>query len=281
MRASFVGSEEHKELFCRLFVDTHLPFEVANLKWPELEPAALARLKGLPIWTEAVNTELETGLKVKALGDAEPDLVLAEAIKLNGYEEQRHFELLLALTKNYGIPITRRPDPAPVRDPLWAFTGVGFAECFDSFFAFGIFHVAERSGFFPKSLIDLFEPVMQEEARHILFFVNWAAYRKQKAPAYLRPAHTFENGLAASLQVVNRLKMAVAAGDEDGVDENFMMNTHAAFGNISAREFVHICLSESERRMSRYDTRLLRPRIAPTAARLILRFLKDEKKAVS
>lgn len=279
MADAFIGSEEHKELFCRLFMETHLPFKVSEIQWPKLDDAALGRLKGLPIWTEAVNTELETGMKVRSLGEAEPDPVLAEAIKLNGYEEQRHFELLLDLTKNYGIPIVRRPDPAPVKNPLWAFTGVGFAECFDSFFAFGIFHVAERSGFFPRSLIDLFEPVMQEEARHILFFVNWAAYRKMRAPAMLRPAHTFENGLAASLQVVNRLKMAVAAGDEDGVDENFMMNTHAAFGNISAREFVQICLSESERRMSRYDARLLRPRIAPTAARLILRFLKEEKAA--
>jgi hypothetical protein len=279
MSDPFIGSEEHKELFCRLFLDTHLPFKVAETRWPELDAAALARLKGLPIWTEAVNTERETGLKVKALGEAEQDPLLAEAIKLNGYEEERHFELLLALTKNYGIKIERRPDPAPVKNPLWAFTGVGFAECFDSFFAFGIFSVAERSGFFPRSLIDLFEPVMQEEARHILFFVNWAAYRKMKAPALLRPAHTFENGLAASLQVVNRLKMAVAAGDEDGVDENFMMNTHAAFGNITAREFVETCLSESERRMSRYDARLLRPRLAPTAARLILPLLKKQTAA--
>lgn len=279
MADPFIGSDEHKNLFCRLFMETHIPFKVSDVKWPELDPEALARLKGLPIWTEAVNTELETGMKVRALGEAEPDPVLAEAIKLNGYEEKRHFELLLALTKAYGIKIERRPDPDPVKDPLWAFTGVGFAECFDSFFAFGIFHFAERSGFFPKSLVDLFEPVMQEEARHILFFVNWAAYRKMRTPPLFRPAQTFQNGMAASLQVVNRLKMAVAAGDEDGVDENFMMNTHAAFGNISAREFVSACLSESERRMSRYDARLLRPRLAPTAARLILRFLKDEKAA--
>lgn len=279
MADRFIGSAEHKQLFCRLFLDTHLPFKVAELAWPELDAAALARLKGLPIWTEAVNTELETGLKVKSLGEAEPDPLLAAAIKLNGYEEQRHFELLVALTKNYGIPVERRPDPAPVRNPLWAFTGVGFAECFDSFFAFGLFHFAERSGFFPKSLVDLFEPVMQEEARHILFFVNWAAYRKMRTPAWLRPAHTFENGLAAALQGLNRLKMAVSIGGSDGVDENFMMNAHESFGDISPREFVATCLSESERRMSRYDARLLRPRLAPNAARLVLRFLKEEKAA--
>lgn len=277
MADRFIGSEEHKRLFCKLFLDTHIPFKVSELKWPELDEAALARLKGLPIWTEAVNTELETGLKVRALGEVEKDPLLAEAIKLNGYEEQRHFELLLALTQNYGIKIHRRPDPAPPKNPLWAFTGVGFAECFDSFFAFGVYHFAERSGFFPKPLIDLFEPVMQEEARHILFFVNWAAYRKMRTPAWLRPAQTFENGLAASMQVVGRLRMAVAAGGSEEVDDNFMMNARETFGEVSPREFVSACLSESERRMYRYDARLLRPRIAPNAARLVLRFLKEEK----
>lgn len=279
MRSLEFGSPEHKALFCEDFIKSHVPFKPEDVKWPELDAVALARLKALPVWTEAVNTEYETGLKVKAFGAAEQDPLMAKAIALNGYEEERHFRMLELMTQHYGIPTTRRDEPT-LPEPQWGFLGVGYAECFDSFFAFGIFEMARRSGFFPKALIDLFDPIMQEEARHILFFANWADYRKQKTPLWARPAHTFNNGLAASLQVVGRLKLAFAAGggeDGDGVDDNFMMDAKAAFGEVSARSFIELCLAENERRLAPYDPRLSRPRLAPSAARLILRLLPADK----
>ncbi|MBI3076600.1 MAG: hypothetical protein HYY85_06385 [Deltaproteobacteria bacterium] len=39
-----IGSAAHRDLFCRTFIDTHLPYDPAALPWPELDPAALARL---------------------------------------------------------------------------------------------------------------------------------------------------------------------------------------------------------------------------------------------
>lgn len=272
------GSAEHKALFCEDFLKSHDPFKPEQIQWPALDATALERLKAMPVWTEAVNTEYETSLKVKAFGAAEKDSLMSSAISLNGYEEERHFRILEQMTAHYGIPVTRRAEPK-LPDPLWGFLGVGYAECFDSFFAFGLFALAKRSGFFPSALTDLFDPILQEEARHILFFVNWAEYRQQRTPLWARPAHTFNNGLAASMQVVNRIKLAFAAGGgEEGIDDNFMMDAKAAFGEVSARSFIELCLAENERRLAPYDTRLVRPRLAPSAARLILRLLPADRR---
>ncbi len=44
------GSEAHKELFCRQFIETHEVFDPETLPWPALDQAALARLRGVPFW---------------------------------------------------------------------------------------------------------------------------------------------------------------------------------------------------------------------------------------
>src|SRR5215510_927343 len=85
-----IGSERHKELLCREFIDTHVPYEVAALRWPVLDEASLARLCALPFWQEAVSTESATAAKVQAQARLESDPLMHEAVALQGYEEERH-----------------------------------------------------------------------------------------------------------------------------------------------------------------------------------------------
>ena len=63
----------------------------------------------------------------------------------------------------------------------------GYGECIDSFFAFGMVALARDTEFLPHALLDVLEPIVQEEVRHILFLVNWVAYKRQQQPALLRP----------------------------------------------------------------------------------------------
>lgn len=266
----FIGSSEHKELLCRFFADTFLPYEPAKLEWPELDEAARRRLAELPIWEEAVKTEAETALAVETMGRAEKDPLMAHAISLQGREEARHAELLKLLTRRYGIPV---PDftPKPPKDPHFAFMRIGYGECFDSFFAFGLFALARDSGFFPAGLVKLFEPIMQEEARHIIFHVNWVAFNQVQLRYAQRPQYIFKRGLAIWLQVASRLRTALRIkGRHDNEQDNFAMKAHASFGDITPRRFLELCLTENEKRLKPYDARLLRPALAPGIARAML-----------
>lgn len=281
-----LGSEEHKRVLCRTFIDTHDPFEPSEIRWPDLDPESLQRLKAMPIWNEATRTEAATAVKVQSLGDTEKDPLLAEAIRLQGYEEGRHAEVLQLLTRHYGIPVAPFPPPEVPKDPTLAFLRTGYGECLDSFFAFGLFRLGERAELFPRALIDIFETIMQEEARHILFIVNWAAYLRARRPLALRPAFDLWRGWNIAAQAFDRLKgaLAMTGGDgkkdadgRDGSQDGFTLKSHNIFGDFSLRAFLETCLAENDRRLAPYDPRLLRPMLVPSVVKTVVKVLPRKK----
>ena len=275
-----IGTEAHKKLLCQTFIETHRPFRPEDIRWPELDAEGTARLKALPIWNEAVKTESETALKVQTLGKVEPDPVLAEAIALQGYEEGRHAAVLRLLTQHYGIPVADFGQAQPPSDPVWTFMRTGYGECIDSFFAFGLFAIGRGSGIFPAALIDIFEPIMQEEARHILFLVNWAAYLRARTPLARRPLYDLRRAWKIGEELVGHALHAVQMSRGGGeTEEGFTMTSHAEFGDFSARSFLELCLSENDRRLSFYDSRLIRPRLVPAAVRFALKVMPRARSA--
>ena len=269
-----IGSEEHKRLFCRMLLDTFDPYKPAVIDWPKLAPDALARLTGLPFWDMAMATEEKAGQRMEALAAISDDPLIREAIALNAFEERRHKDVLGHMVRFYGIALQPVPQP-PAIDPLWGFLRTGYGECFDSFFAFGLFELAKRSGFFPIELVETFEPVIQEEARHNLFFVNWVAYMRARRGPVAGLAFSARCLAALAVQAWDRLK---AARGIDG--DNFTATGSEAMGlDLSPRSFLALCTAENDRRLSGYDLRLLRPRLMPNFARLAMRFLKDKKKS--
>ena len=68
-------------------------------------------------------------------------------------------------------------DPMPA-DIETAFKDFGFGECMDSFLGFGVFKIAREAGFLPEEMFAIFDTLMYEETRHIVFFVNWMAWRQ-------------------------------------------------------------------------------------------------------
>src|SRR5262249_52854768 len=138
-------------------------------------------------WDIAVQTEGKASRRALSYAETISNPLLRAALRLNAFEEARHKRLLNNMISVYGIKVTDEPPYPEPGDPEWAFMVTGFSECIDSFFAFGLFEASRRSGFFPAALADVFERVMQEECRHILFFVNWVAWHGRTLAWWRRP----------------------------------------------------------------------------------------------
>ncbi len=268
-----LGSDAHKTLFCRTLLDTFDPYKPAVIDWPELDAEPRDRLVSLPIWDIAVQTEGRARLNVASYAAVTSDPLLRKAIELNAFEEGRHKHVLSNLVAAYGIALAPEPEYTVQGDPEWAFMVTGYSECIDSFFAFGLFESAKRSGFFPEALVDTFEPVIQEEARHILFFVNWAAWHRRNMPFWRRPF--FELKVLAVWVFLIWERIGIARDMGGGVqDNNFTVTGAQSIGSdINVAELMDICLAENKRRMSFYDRRLLRPILVPTLTALARRFM--------
>jgi hypothetical protein len=265
-----LGSEAHKQAFCRMLLDTHDPYKPAVIDWPKLDPEAFARLTGLPIWNIAVQVEGRAARAVQSYADQIRDPLLREAVVMDGMEEARHKEVLSKMVGFYGIKLDPEPAyPAP-RDPEWAWLCTGYSECIDSFFAFGLFEFARRSGFFPAELIETFEPVIQEECRHILFFVNWLAWHRRQ----LNPVARAWFNLRCFLVYLTRIKGRIDTAKQVDGNKNFTATaSKTVANNLKIGDLMRVCLVENDRRMSRYDQRLIRPRFVPILVKIALKFI--------
>ena len=269
-----LGSRAHLYAFCRMLLDTHNHYHPAVMDWPKLDGQARDRLVSLPIWDIAVQTEGRARLNVASYAAGIADPLLKEAVALNAFEEGRHKHVLANLVQAYGIALAPEPEYVTPRDPEWAFMVTGFSECIDSFFAFGLFDVAKRSGFFPEALVETFEPVIQEEARHILFFANWVAWHRRNMALWRRPF--FELKVLRVWLFLIRERIGIARDVSNGVqDNNFTVTGANQLGaDIDAAELMSVCLAENDRRMARYDPRLKRPSTVPALVRFALRFMR-------
>ena len=270
-----LGGEAHKRLFCAALLTTHDPYKPAVIDWPKLDEATRGKIVSLPIWDIAVQTEGKAGLNVASYAAVVDDPVLKAAVEMDAFEEKRHKTVLANMVEAYGIALDPEPEYRLPSDPEWAFMVTGFSECIDSFFGFGLFEIAKRSGFFPSELVDTFEPVMREEARHILFFVNWVAWRRRNMPLRMRP--WFEARVIAVWLFLFAERIGVARDMEKSPkasDNNFTLSGSKELGvEISFPELAAICLKENDRRLAAYDPRLIRPRFVPAMIRLALRVM--------
>jgi hypothetical protein len=265
-----IGSEAHKERFCRQFIESHQRFDPETLPWPKLDEAALTRMRAVPFWQEVLHTERRAGAIVQAFAETITDPLVREAVDLQGVEEERHAQLLGVMIRRYGLPAEERPLEAIGPDLHTAFADFGYGECIDSFLGFGVFKIARQSEFLPDKLFQIFETLMLEETRHIVFFVNWMAWQEAVRG---RGAGWWRALVSARFygRAIRRLVSTIRQGQKANDGKDFSATQASVFlDGFTFRRFVEECYAENARRMADFEADLLRPRFLPSLARAAL-----------
>jgi hypothetical protein len=261
-----VGSEPHKELFCRQFVETHQLYEPATLPWPDLDEAQLGRLRSVPFWQEVYHTERRAGAIVAAFTPMVQDPLVRDAVALEGMEESRHAELIRVMIDRYGLDASEQPLESMPADMETAFIDFGFGECMDSFLGFGAFKTARQSEFLPEAMFKIFDVLMYEETRHIVFFINYMAWREVQRGRGLAPLRALTSAWYYA-KAMSRLWGMVRRGKDANDGKDFAITEANVFlEGFSFRQFVEDCYRENARRMSEFDPALLQPRLLPAIA---------------
>ena len=251
-----------------MFHDEHRSYEPAQLAWPVLDEPALALLRGLPFWTHALQAEEDAGPMISACAALEPDTTVRRALELQAFEEARHARIIKHMIALYRLPLDEIRVEIPA-DVLEAFIDFGFEECLDSFGAFGLFQLAREHLVMPAALFDIFDRVMQEEATHIVFFLNWFAYRQANAGA-IPWALRHPKALKHYMRALRKLA-GLAFSDDTAEGKDFIISGAEVFvDNLTPAAVLAACLAENSRRLAGFDRRLLMPRLAPRLARLAL-----------
>jgi hypothetical protein len=270
-----IGSDEHKERFCRDFIASHCRFDPATLIWPDLDESSLGRLRAIPFWEEVLYTERRAGLIVDAYAETIADPLVRQAVALQGFEEARHADLLREMIRRYRIAAEERPLDEPLSTDLRrAFADFGYGECLDSFLGFGVFKIARRSGFLPEPLFEIFDMLIREETRHIVFFINWMAWQQASRGVLA----DWLRGVTAARyygRAIGRLLGTVRRGRRANDGRDFSATQASVFlEGFTLPSFVEECCVEHERRMREFHPDLLKPSLLPRLAATVLTVLR-------
>jgi hypothetical protein len=269
-----IGSQEHRDAFCRHFNETYTEYDPNTLPWPELDEEALQRLRAVPFWEEVFYTERRAGAIVAAFTETVTDPILKDALALQGREETRHAQLIRVMIDKYGLDAPERPMEDISQAIDRRFKDFGFGECLDSFLGFGLFKIASQSEFLPRDMLKIFEMLMYEETRHIVFFINWMAYAEAQRGWFARMTLPFTS-LHYYLRAVRRLTGLAKRGKSMNDGKNFAATQVAVFlDGFNFRKFLEDCYSENRRRMSAFEPQLLRPSFLPQLAEVALRAMR-------
>jgi hypothetical protein len=154
-------------------------------------------LAGVPFWQEVYHTERRAGAIVDAFTPYVKDPLVRKAVALQGVEESRHAQLIRVMIDRYGLDATEQPLEVFPDDLETTFIDFRFGECLDAFLGFGAFKTARQSSFLPETMFQIFDVLMLEETRHIVFFINYMAWSESAVDTL--PSHEPSSPLGSTV----------------------------------------------------------------------------------
>lgn len=264
-----VGTYEHRDLFCRTFLEGHRAYEPENLPWPTVEARYLERLRAIPFWGIARAMERKAGIMVSAFADTLQDPLIREAVALQGVEEARHARIMSTLIDRYGltaVEVEVQVGSATEHD----FVLFGYEECVDFFMGAALFRLAREHALFPADLVDIFEDVLIEEARHTTFFINWYRYEEARAGR----DRFFGRHLTALRNYYHSIRQLVRSFSGVETTGFAAVNANDIIEGMTPMMFLEAALTENRRMLGLLDSRLIKPGLLPALAGTVLTALR-------
>jgi hypothetical protein len=268
----YIGSDEHKELFCRTFMESHLAYDPKDWPWPALDDLSLARLRAIPIWTMALEVEIGASAMLEGFAKTERDPLVREALALQAYEEERHGRILQCMIERYGLRVA--PNVPRLEPTRREFVDFGYNECVDSFAGFGIFRLARNARILPEALTSLFSRLLVEESRHIVFFINWIAWDRRRRGLRGPVVQALPTLMCYGSAIARRVKGGAEIQGAGPNQESPLDLFGDVLSGLTPTIFLRTCVEENDRYMAAFDPRLLRPRVIPALAKAALGLLE-------
>jgi hypothetical protein len=265
----FIGTKAHMELFCGAFLSSHEAYAAGEVIWPELGGAHIEAIRLLPIWGQAIANEAASGAFLERFGEEAEDALMREAIQAQAREEARHAEIMRCMLRRYEVNVPNTPEFSFGRGLRREFMDGGYRECMDVFLGYGFYRMACNTCLFPSEILTIFDRILEEETRHIVFFVNWAAYMGLKRKLRV-PGATIAQAIGGLVRAISRIPKGMGKAGEIYYATSGL---HAHFEGWTLRAYLEACLEEHESRMAQFDDRLLRPELVPGCVRIALRTL--------
>jgi hypothetical protein len=129
-----------------------------------------------------------------------------------------------------------------------------------------VFRIARRAAYLPEQMFAIFETLLHEENRHIVFFVNWMAWeqaRRGRGMPWLRSIVAVRYYLSAMARLLATVRRGRAA---NGGREFSATQASVFIDGFSLCEFIEECYAEHGCRMQAFDRELAQPRFLPRLA---------------